>query len=349
MLFRSSYVVFGRAAGFASTINLSTLDGSTGFRLDGVAAYDQSGRSVARAGDVNGDGFDDLIVGAFGADPNGGQSGSSYVVFGRASGFASTINLSTLNGSTGFRLDGVAANDSSGFSVSSAGDVNGDGFDDLIVGARFAGPNGNPSAGSSYVIFGFATAGGNIDVVGDSGDNTITLAGGERGVDGGAGNDQLTGNADDNTLIGGLGNDTLEGAGGNDIMIGGSGDDVLVYDIDDTLRVDGGSGFDTLRLTDGDSLDLTALADGLITGIERIDLETDAAANTVDLALRDLLALSDSTNDLYIIGNNNDVVDLGAEFVDSGTNVSVDGRMFDLYTVAGTDAQLFIEQGLQVV
>jgi hypothetical protein len=102
-------VVFGKSGGFTSTINLSTLDGTNGFRLDGVAANDRSGNSVSSAGDVNGDGFDDLIVGAFGADPNGNDSGSSYVVFGKSGGFASTLNLSTLDGTNGFRLDGVAA------------------------------------------------------------------------------------------------------------------------------------------------------------------------------------------------------------------------------------------------
>ena len=74
---------FGRSAGFASAIDLSSLDGTTGFRLDGEAADDRSGFSVSDAGDVNGDGFDDLIVGAYGADPNGNSSaGSSYVLFG---------------------------------------------------------------------------------------------------------------------------------------------------------------------------------------------------------------------------------------------------------------------------
>jgi hypothetical protein len=105
---------------------------------------------------VNGDGFDDVIIGANFADPNGAYSGSSYVVFGKASGWTATMNLSTLDGSNGFRLDGVAAGDYSGRSVSGAGDVNGDGFADLIIGAYGADPNGTTS-GSSYVVFGGPT------------------------------------------------------------------------------------------------------------------------------------------------------------------------------------------------
>ena len=82
-----------------------------GFKLSGAAAYDYSGISVAVAGDVNGDGFADLIVGAYGADPHGIDSGASYVVFGKASGFAANIDLSALDGSNGFRLSGAAAGD----------------------------------------------------------------------------------------------------------------------------------------------------------------------------------------------------------------------------------------------
>ena len=135
----------------AFNINLSDLNGSNGFRLDGETAYDASGHVVSNAGDVNGDGFDDVIIGAWGNDKNGSESGSSYLVFGKASGMDATMNLSDLDGSNGFRLDGEAAGDHLGDGVSTAGDVNGDGFDDLIISA-----SGADSHGSSYVVFGKA-------------------------------------------------------------------------------------------------------------------------------------------------------------------------------------------------
>jgi len=150
-----SYVVFGTDTGFAASFDLSALDGSTGFRFDGINARDHNGRSVAGTGDVNGDGIDDLIVGAPGANPDGrSYAGESYVVFGTESGFPASLDRSALDGSNGFRLEGINAGDRSGVSVSGAGDVNGDGIDDLIVGAWGADPNGNSYAGASYVVFG---------------------------------------------------------------------------------------------------------------------------------------------------------------------------------------------------
>ena len=96
------------------------------------------GYSVSNAGDVNEDGFDDLIIAGL---------SSSYLVFGKASGFDPIVNLSSLNGENGFQLIG------GGNFVSSAGDVNGDGIDDVIIGA----PYSNNFSGASYVVFGKAS------------------------------------------------------------------------------------------------------------------------------------------------------------------------------------------------
>jgi hypothetical protein len=77
--------------------------------------------------------LDDLIVGAYKADPNSRtDAGSSYVIFGKINSVA--INLSAI-GTGGFVINGEHTNDWSGTSVSNAGDVNGDGLDDLIVGS----------------------------------------------------------------------------------------------------------------------------------------------------------------------------------------------------------------------
>ena len=108
------------AADFPPTLNLSGLDGTNGFRLNGVAAGDGSGRAVSSAGDVNGDGLADLLIGAYGAGPNGSGSGVSYVVFGRNTAqtgpFPPSLNLAGLDGTNGFRLAG-ATYDRSGRAV----------------------------------------------------------------------------------------------------------------------------------------------------------------------------------------------------------------------------------------
>ena len=166
-----SYVVFGRAGlGASGSLALSSLNGTNGFVLNGEAR-DGSGNSVASAGDVNDDGIADLAIGAFLAAPDGKpQAGKSYVVFGRAGlGSGGSLSFSSLNEMCGFVLNGQAG-DESGSSVASAGDVNGDGIVDLVIGARYA-PS-NTIAGNSYAVC-YAVFGRNMPISTEPGNESV--------------------------------------------------------------------------------------------------------------------------------------------------------------------------------
>jgi FG-GAP repeat/RTX calcium-binding nonapeptide repeat (4 copies)/Dockerin type I domain len=224
-----SYVIFGGVSQPA-TIDLAAL-GSAGVTIFGVEGGDRSGASVSNAGDVNGDGFDDLIIGAYFADSSGNaksSAGDSYVVFG-APNLPTTINLANL-GSAGVTLFGVDVNDLSGFSVSGAGDVNGDGFDDLLIGARSADALGNlkSAAGDSYVIFGGASLPSTIELA-TLGTAGITIFGADAGDVSGwsvSNGGDVNGDGFDDLLIGARAADALgnakSAAGDTYIVYGGS-------------------------------------------------------------------------------------------------------------------------------
>lgn len=129
------------------------------FAIFGATAGDNSSYSVSDAGDVNGDGYDDFIVGAYNADPGGRTSaGMSYVVFGKETPVdVDLADVESETGSLGFPIIGADAGDKSGYRVSKAGDVNNDGLDDVLVGAYYAGPGGKGRAGTAYVVFGKTT------------------------------------------------------------------------------------------------------------------------------------------------------------------------------------------------
>jgi len=159
----AAYVVFGKADGFDAGIDLAAVAlGQGGFVIQGEDAFDDAGRSVAAAGDVNGDGFGDLLVGAYTADAAGNakySAGAAYVVFGNAGGFGASVDLAAVAlGEGGFVIQGEDAGDRAGVSVAAAGDLNGDGFDDVVVGARYAdaADDAKYSAGAAYVVFGKA-------------------------------------------------------------------------------------------------------------------------------------------------------------------------------------------------
>jgi hypothetical protein len=150
-----SYVVFGSTSPFSGTFPLSTLDGTNGFAIDAPAANNFNPMAVSRAGDVNGDGIGDAIVGIAETQVNSvAVPGGAYVIFGTDQGFPAALGLADLDGSNGFQFEGIDALELAGRAVGPAGDVNADGLDDVIVGANFGSPGGVTLAGKSYIIFG---------------------------------------------------------------------------------------------------------------------------------------------------------------------------------------------------
>jgi hypothetical protein len=136
-----SYLVFGKATGWSKDYSLSFADAS----FVGETAEDWFGSSVSGAGDVNGDGYDDILIGAPDRDQGASNVGKIYLILGKASGWSKDTPMTMADAS----FIGEARNDHAGYSISSAGDVNGDGYDDILIGAY-----GSRDNGQTYLIFG---------------------------------------------------------------------------------------------------------------------------------------------------------------------------------------------------
>lgn len=145
----AAYLIFGVPGGFPTGIDVTRLSPATGVVFGGAALSDGAGASVAAAGDVNGDGLADVIVGAPYAEGGAAGSGVAYVVMGRTGG-PEFVELAALNGVNGFAIHGAGANDGLGGQVSGAGDVNGDGLEDVIVSAA----NADAGGGAAFVVYG---------------------------------------------------------------------------------------------------------------------------------------------------------------------------------------------------
>jgi hypothetical protein len=374
-----SYVVFGKTSGTAIDLLAVATGSGGGFVINGQAASDRSGYSVASAGDVNGDGLADLIVGALGASPryyyatggweaSVGAAGKSYVVFGKTG--VSAVELSAVEAASGgFVILGRTTGDGSGESVASAGDVNGDGLADLIVGARAADPAERQLAGESYVIFGNTTGAFKktaVDELGTTGNNELSDSGAAKTLVGGAGDDSLSATAA-SVLYGGSGNDSFQidaamitalrspmGSGGNDNQL---------------ARINGGSGIDTIVLSGGSlELDLTQIANqsasntngsSRIHSIEAIDL-TGSGNNTLKLKVNDLFDMTGFNNfaatgrrQLLVKGDTGDAVDLDdgsgtTGWTQSGTEV-IDSVTYNAWNHDTSLATLYVAPSISVI
>ena len=167
-----TYVIFGSETGIPWDLDVNTLrsraggDGSAGVILQGTNINDRSGVAVDAAGDVNGDGYADIVIGASDADPNGTNSGRVYIVYGGAA-FDAEMKLSLIedgDGSLGYVANGINAHDLAGTVVAGVGDLNSDGYADVAISSRHADVGTKRNAGQTWVLFGKPNASATVEL-----------------------------------------------------------------------------------------------------------------------------------------------------------------------------------------
>jgi len=150
------YLIWGHPA-LAGTVNLAGLGASQGVVINGADTSDLLGSSLDGVGDVDLDGAPDILIGAHGEGLTEGQNarGSAYLVYGDAA-LPALIEIEAPVGATVLKFTGAATSDDTGEAVAGAGDVDGDGFADLLIGAERA-PSGANTNGAAYIVYGSAS------------------------------------------------------------------------------------------------------------------------------------------------------------------------------------------------
>lgn len=311
------HVLFGRGEAVGGVLRTDeSIDGSgRGFAVRGSIGVSSTSGRAAVLGDLDGDGYDEVVVSSIEGD---NARGRVYVVYGGPNVVANVSATSLASGVGGFVVAGTQNGEELGAEIA-GGDVDGDGLDDLFLGAPGWDREGAADAGRALVVFGLPR------------DPAATLLGG-------AADDVLRADGEAKTVIGGRGDDVLAGRGGADVLYGGAGDDRL--EVADTTfrRVRGGAGEDTLALAPGaGDLDLRTTR-ARLSGIERIELHGQT------LALSAVTAMRLSDHDRLVIYGSGEVRTTPGDGFMSGGIATLDGRTYRVLR-AGR-AELLIETSL---
>jgi hypothetical protein len=164
----TTYILFGNHTNLNNIyLSQDLTTNNQGFSVYGSSSFQYSGSSVSKAGDFNADGFGDVLIGAASANDAGDLTGNVYLIFGKRNNSNIDLSVTDLAASNyGFTVYGAVSSDRLGEAVSKAGDINGDGYDDIIIGAYSAkyGSIDGFKPGIAYIIFGKETGFSNIDL-----------------------------------------------------------------------------------------------------------------------------------------------------------------------------------------
>ncbi len=267
------HVLFG---GGGADTNLADGVNSNGFTL--VNSGPGTLESGAFAGDFNGDGIDDSVIAL-----RHGTQADIFVLYGRP-GLSGTIDVQDLHGSPGqafhmtYDIGNTAPFD---FTLSTAGDLDGDGFDDLLVGT----PDENSGDGAVTIVYGR-----NDDARGADGQQTH-IAGQTTALD------DVIANGNGQHLIGNGNNNILDANGFLDVTFrGGSGEDLFRIENDNFRSIDGGTGSDKIEIFGAGTIDFSAFGSEALSGVETLSMM--GTGQTMTLGLDDIFRLMQDSQDV---------------------------------------------------